>query len=216
MDQPSAALLAIDERYLVRDLHTLLSHYGESPPQAIAKELGYIHPHYRKFIEAAPFVALATCGPGGLDCTPRGDMPGFVHVVDEHTVMMPDRRGNNRVDSLRNLVVDPRLALLFLIPGVGEAMRINGRGVISVDPGLLERFSVDDKPPRSVLIVTVDAIYYQCTKALLRSKLWDPATQIPRSRLPSTGTMLAAISKGAIDGTAYDQELPARARAQMY
>ena len=205
-----------DSRHLIQDLDTLLACYGEPVGAAVAKELPYIHPHYRRFIEAAPFVSVATSGPGGLDNSPRGDAPGFVRVVDERTLMLPDRRGNNRLDTLRNVLADPRIALLFLIPGVGETLRVNGRAVISVDPALLDAFAVDGKPPRSVLVVTVDSVYYQCSKALVRSKLWDPATRIERSALPSTGTMIGDISRGSIDAATYDRELPARVQAQLY
>ncbi len=206
----------VDTRHLIGDLDTLLACYGEPVGAAVAKELPYIHPHYRRFIEAAPFVSVATSGPGGLDNSPRGDAPGFVRVVDDRTLMLPDRRGNNRLDTLRNLLADPRIALLFLIPGVGETLRVNGRAVISVDPTLLDTFTVDGKPPRSVLVVAVDTVYYQCSKALVRSKLWDPAARIERSALPSTGTMIGDISRGSIDAAAYDRELPARIQAQLY
>ncbi|MCA3069548.1 MAG: pyridoxamine 5'-phosphate oxidase family protein [Rhodocyclaceae bacterium] len=205
-----------DTPHLIRDLDTLLACYGEPVGAAVAKELPYIHPHYRRFIEAAPFVSVATSGPGGLDNSPRGDAPGFVRVVDDRTLMLPDRRGNNRLDTLRNLLADPRIALLFLIPGVGETLRVNGRAVISVDPALLDTFAVDGKVPRSVLVVAVDTVYYQCSKALVRSKLWDPAARIERSALPSTGTMIGDISRGTIDAAAYDRELPARIQAQLY
>ncbi len=205
-----------DAPHLIRDLDTLLACYGEPVGAAVAKELPYIHPHYRRFIEAAPFVSVATSGPGGLDNSPRGDAPGFVRMVDDRTLMLPDRRGNNRLDTLRNLLADPRIALLFLIPGVGETLRVNGRAVISVDPALLDMFAVDGKAPRSVLVVTVDTVYYQCSKALVRSKLWDPATRIERSALPSTGTMIGDISRGTIDAAVYDRELPARIQAQLY
>ncbi len=205
-----------DAPHLIRDLDTLLACYGEPVGAAVAKELPYIHPHYRRFIEAAPFVSVATSGPGGLDNSPRGDAPGFVRMVDDRTLMLPDRRGNNRLDTLRNLLADPRIALLFLIPGVGETLRVNGRAVISVDPALLDMFAVDGKAPRSVLVVTVDTVYYQCSKALVRSKLWDPATRIERSALPSTGTMIGDISRGTIDAAVYDRELPTRIQAQLY
>jgi len=202
--------------YLIRDHETLRALYGEPVGASVAKELSYIHPYYRQFIEAAPFVSIATCGPGGLDNSPRGDAPGFVRVVDEHTLLLPDRRGNNRIDSLGNLVSDPRIGLLFLIPGIGESMRVNGTAAISIDPALLAAFEVDGKPPRSVLVVSVESVYYQCSKALVRSKLWDPGSRIERTALPSTGTMIGAISGGAIDSAAYDRELPARVRAQLY
>ncbi len=205
-----------DDIHRVRDLNALVSLYGEPVGAAVAKELPYVHPHYRRFIEAAPFVSIATSGPGGLDNSPRGDAPGFVRVVDERTLMLPDRRGNNRLDSLRNLIADPRIALLFLVPGVGETLRVNGRAVISVDPALLDAFAVDGRPPRSVLVVSVERVYYQCSKALVRSKLWDPASRIERTALPSTGTMIGDISGGAIDAATYDRELPARVIAQLY
>ena len=126
--------------------------YGEPVPRSITKEIDYISDHYRAFIEKAPFVVMATVGPEGLDCTPRGDPPGFVRVVDDKTVMLPDRRGNNRIDSLRNLVRDPRVSLLFLIPGVGETLRINGRAAIVTEPGLCESFALQRKVPRSVIV----------------------------------------------------------------
>jgi uncharacterized protein len=190
--------------------------YTPVNPNSLMKEVDYVHPHYRAMIEAAPFVAIASVGPEGLDCTPRGDHSGFVRVADDKTLMVPDRRGNNRIDTMRNIVRDPRVALLFLIPGVGETLRVNGRAKISIDPALLESFAVDGKLPRSVLVVTVDRIYFQCSKALVRSKLWDPTRQIPRSALPSTGTIIATLSKGAVDGEAYDRELPIRIPQQLY
>ena len=200
----------------ITTLEALEARYGQPMGASLAKELDYISAHYRQMIEASPFVALATAGPEGLDCSPRGDKPGFVRVRDDKTLLIPDRRGNNRTDSLKNIVRDPRIALLFLIPGVGETLRVNGRAVISVEPALLDSFAIDGKAPRSVLVVTVERIYFQCTKALVRSRLWDPATQIPRSALPSTGTMVQALSKGAIDGETYDRELPLRVPQQLW
>jgi len=157
---------------LITSLEALEAIYGESPEAALKKEIDHISDLYRTFIEAAPFVVVATVGPEGIDCSPRGDPAGFVRVVDGKTVMIPDRRGNNRVDSLRNVVRDPRISLLFLIPGVGETIRINGTAQISVDPELCASFAMHGKNPSSVLIVTVGSIYYQCPKALVRSKLW--------------------------------------------
>ena len=125
--------------------------YSDAPyGPAVFKETDRISSQYRKLIEAAPFCVIATCGPEGLDCSPRGDPPGFVHVLDEHTLLVPDRRGNNRIDSLRNLVRDPRISLLFLIPGVGETMRINGRAKISTDPKLTDSFAINGKVPKCV------------------------------------------------------------------
>jgi PPOX class probable FMN-dependent enzyme len=199
----------------VTSLEQLEKIYGHPSGAALLKEIDYISPHYRAFVEAAPFVVLASVGPDGLDATPRGDPAGFVRVHDEKTVMLPDRRGNNRIDTLRNLLHNPHIALLFLIPGVGETLRINGRAEISVEPALLESFAMEGKLPRSVLVVSVDRVFFQCPKALVRSKLWDPATQIPRSALPSTGTIVAALAKG-FDAEAYDREYPERLKQTIY
>lgn len=190
--------------------------YGEPVARSLVKELDHISDHYRAFIEKAPFVVVASVGPEGLDCSPRGDPPGFVRVVDEKTVMIPDRRGNKRIDTLRNLVRDPRISLLFLIPGVGETLRINGRAEILVDPELCAAFAMNGKPPRSILAVTVERIYFQCQKALARSRLWDPEVQIPRSDLPSTGTILQALSETGFDGKAYDAGYPEHMKKTIY
>jgi uncharacterized protein len=194
----------------VTTLEALAALYGEPYGPAIIKEIYHINPPYRKFIEAAPFFALATCGPEGLDCSPRGDAPGFVRVADENTLLIPDRRGNNRIDSLRNIVSDPRVALLFLIPGVGETIRVIGRASISTDPALKQSFIVDDKTPRTVIVVAVERVFYQCTKAIVRSKLWDPAGHVDRKSLPSAGTILATISGGKIGGPEHDRAQPQR------
>jgi PPOX class probable FMN-dependent enzyme len=190
--------------------------YAKPMETSLLKELDHIGPHYRALIESSPFVAMATSGPEGLDCSPRGDAPGFVRIADEKTLMIPDRRGNNRIDSLRNIVRDPRVALLFLIPGVSETMRVNGRAVLSTDPELLESFKVDGKAPRCVIVVTVERAYFQCAKAIVRSKLWDPAMHVPRGKLATTGAMVAALTKGKVDAETYDREAPARIKAQLY
>lgn len=200
----------------VTSIEALEALYGLPTGASVAKEVDYIHPHYRAFIEAAPFCIVATAGPEGLDCTPRGDPAGFVVVEDAHTLLLPDRRGNNRVDTLRNLVIDPRIALLFLIPGVGETLRVNGRAAISTDPGLLDRFAVEGKPPRTVLRISAERVYFHCPKALLRSQLWDASRHLPRSALPSVGTIMKAITEGALGGEAYDAAYPQRIRETMY
>ena len=181
---------------------------------SLQKEVAYVHPTYRALIEASPFVVLATSGPGGLDASPRGDAPGFVVVEDEHTLLLPDRRGNNRIDSLRNILADPRVALLFLIPGSAETLRVNGRATIVTDPALLERFAVDGKRPKCVLAVAVETVYFQCGRAILRSRLWD--AQPAHGALPSAGQILAALSGDAIDGAAYHRERPQRLRPTLY
>ncbi len=191
--------------------------YGAPAARSLVKELDCISDHYRVFIEKSPFVILATVGPEGLDCSPRGDPPGFVRVADNKTVLMPDRRGNNRADSLHNIVRDPRVSLLFLIPGVGETLRINGRAAISIEPSLCESFAINGKAPRSVLVVTVDRIYFQCQKALARSRLWDAGAHVPRSELPTAGQIMEALSpEGEFDGAAYDAAYPDHMRKTIY
>jgi PPOX class probable FMN-dependent enzyme len=183
---------------------------------ALIKEVDRITPQYRKLIEAAPFAVLATCGPEGLDCSPRGDPPGFVRVLDERTLLIPDRRGNNRIDSLRNLVRDPRVALLFLIPGVGETMRVNGRAKICTDPRLTESFTMNGKAPKCVLVVTVETAYFQCTKAIIRSKLWDPASKVDRETLPTPGSIIAELTGGKMGGPEHDRQAPDRIKETIY
>jgi PPOX class probable FMN-dependent enzyme len=203
------------DRHLVTTVEQLAALYGEPGDASTSKEVAYVHPHYRALIEASPFAVLATSGPHGLDASPRGDPPGFVAVEDEKTLLMPDRRGNNRIDSLRNIVADPRVALLFLIPGIGETLRVNGHARISVDPALLDRFRVDDKPPRSVIVVEVHTVFFQCARAIQRSRLWQPLPPAGRT-LPTPGAILSALTQSRIDGEQYDRELPARQRATLY
>lgn len=201
--------------HLVTSEAELEAIYGKPMGAAVVKEIGHISEHYRRFIEVSPFVVLATAGPEGLDCTPRGDPAGFVRVVDERTVMLPDRRGNNRIDTLRNIVRDPRIALLFLIPGVGRTLRINGRAAISVDPELCASFTMEGKVPRSVIVVTAESVYTQCPKALVRSRLWDASLHLPESALPSSGTIMKALQAG-FDGDSYDRDYPQRLKETIY
>jgi len=203
-------------QHLVTSEAELEALYGKPAGPAVIKEIPYISEHYRRFIEVSPFVVLATSGPEGLDCTPRGDPAGFVRVVDKNTVMLPDRRGNNRIDTLRNIVRDPRIALLFLIPGIGRSLRINGRAAISVDPELCASFTMEGKAPRSVIVVTVDRIYFQCAKAIVRSKLWDASRHVDRKSLPSAGTILADLTQGKMGGPEHDRAAPERLKATLY
>ena len=204
------------DAFRIRDTATLAALYGEPGETSLRKEVSHLHPVYRAIVEAAPFAVLATVGPGGLDASPRGDAPGFVAVEDEHTLLLPDRRGNNRTDSLRNVISNPSVALLFMVPGVNETLRINGRAHVSVDPALLARFAVDGKLPRSVLVVKIDTVYFQCSRALVRSRLWDAERQQPRASLLSAGAMLSALTHARIDGAAYDRELPERVKTTLY
>ena len=190
--------------------------YGEAHPASRKKEVPRLTPAYRQWIEAAPFFAMATSGPGGLDCTPRGDPVGeLIHIIDDKTVAFGDRRGNNRLDSLRNLLTDPRMALLFLVPGISETLRINGRAVISTDAALIARFAKDGKAPTTVIIVSIDSVYFQCAKALIRSQLWDPARRVERGRVPTAGQMVKAVD-AEFDAAGYDIAAPARLNETLY
>jgi len=208
--------MSVNAEHLVTTVEQLEALYGAPSRNALVKELDHVSDHYRAFIEAAPFVVVATAGPDGLDCTPRGDPPGFVRVVDRQTLLLPDRRGSNRVDSLRNIVVDSRIALLFLIPGVGETLRVNGRAAISVDPALCASFAIAGKAPRSVIVVTAERVYFQSPKALVRSRLWDSSRHVDRRSLPSSGQILAAIRPGEINADALDRAYPERIRETIY
>ena len=180
------------------------------------KEIAHLTAQYRALIEASPFVALATSGPEGLDCSPRGDAGAVVRIHDDRTLMLPDRRGNNRIDSLRNIVRDPRVALLFLIPGSGTTLRVNGRAHLRDDAELLESFVIEGKPPRSVIVVEIDSVYFQCARAVIRADLWNAAKHVDPARLPTPGAILAALSQERIGGEAYDKAWPERARQSMW
>jgi uncharacterized protein len=189
--------------------------YGAINPISLRKEVPRLTAAYRQMIDAAPFCAVATSGPGGLDCSPRGDGPGFVQILDDVTVVLPDRRGNNRLDTLRNLIADPKIALLFMIPGVNETLRINGHAKLSTDTALLTRFAVNDTLPKCVIVVTIDSVYFQCARALIRSRLWDPAARIDLSTVPTAGQMTKAAD-ASFDAIAYDAALPDRQKATLY
>lgn len=197
----------------VAELEAIYGFPGES---SLVKELDHLIPEYEALIAASPFVSLATAGPGGLDCSPRGDLPGFVRVKDDRTLLMPDRRGNNRADSLRNVLRDDRVGLLFMIPGSGTTLRVNGRAAISVDAKLRASFAVDGKPARSVLVIAIEAVYFQCARAIVRSELWNPERHVDPKRLPTPGDILERTSRRSIDGEAYDAEWPSRAKATMW
>jgi len=206
----------ISDAHRITTVEQLEALYGPPLGRALLKEIGHVSAHYRAFIEASPFVVVATSGPEGLDCSPRGDPPGFVRVLDEKTVALPDRPGNNRIDTLRNLVRDPRISLLFLIPGIGETLRINGAAHIVTEPELCAAFTMQGKPPKCVLMVSVKSVYFQCQKALIRSRLWSADAQIPRSSLPSTGEILQALSEGTFDGPEYDRTYPEHMQRTIY
>ena len=194
----------------VETLEALAALYGPVLPAALAKEMDHVAGPYRAFIEAAPFAVLASVGPAGVDVSPRGDPEGFVAVESPRTLLLPDRRGNNRLDALRNILADPRVSLLFMIPGVNETVRVAGRAEIRADAALRARFAIDGKLPATVLRIHVDKVYYQCAKALVRSRLWAPEALRERAALPSVGEMIAAASAAPIDAVATDAAYKSR------
>jgi PPOX class probable FMN-dependent enzyme len=177
---------------VVDDLPGLRAHYPAVLERALRKQLDHIDVHCRRFIELSPFFVLASAGPDGTaDASPRGGPPGFVLVQDEHTLLVPDWPGNNRLDSLTNLVSSPGAGLLFFVPGVDETLRVNGTVELSDDSELRGRFAVDGRgTPRTVLAVNVREAYLHCAKALMRSRLWDPEARVPRGALPTMGEMI--------------------------
>ena len=189
--------------------------YGQPTERAVRKEIDHLNEDYRAFVEASPFIVLSSVGAGGTDASPKGDAPGFVRILNERLLAIPDRPGNNRIDNLRNIVEDGRVSVLFIVPGVGETLRVNGTATISADPALLASFAVQDKLPRTVILVKLQSVYFHCSKALVRSKLWERA-QEARPALPSTGKMLQRLTGGAFDGDAYDRELPERLKTTLY
>jgi len=201
---------------IIKTIEQLESIYGFAGETSTVKVAKWVTPSYRVLIERSPFVALATSGPEGLDCSPRGDVAGFVRVHDEKTLMMPDRRGNNRVDSLRNIVRDGRVALLFFIPGSGSTLRVNGRAHLCDDPTLLLSFKMDGKAPRTVVVMTVEEIYFQCARAILRSDLWNPDKHVDPKALPTPGQILAEMSENRVGGEDYDRAWPQRARQSLW
>ena len=202
--------------HVVADLTRLATLYGQPSEAALVKESDHLTDSYLALLQASPFLVLATTGPRGLDASPRGDPAPALVVQDRRTLLLPDRRGNHRLDSLRNIVADPRVALLCLVPGTSETLRIRGRAHLSTDPALLQRLAMDGKPPATVVVLQIERVYFQCARALMRSGLWQPATWPDRSSLPSAGRMLSDATQGAFDGASYDAALPARQRGSLY
>ena len=203
--------------HVIDTVEELRSSYGEPSERAVRKSLDRLDRHCRRFIELSPFVVLATAGADGrVDCSPRGDPAGFVAVLDDRTVVLPDRLGNNRVDSLNNVLENPHVGLLFLIPGVDETLRLNGQATLTTEPARLEPLAVKGRAPRSGLVVEVEEVFLQCTKALVRARLWADESRVDRkAALPSFGQMLAD-HVGLPDGEAVDRELRARVRKTLY
>ena len=199
---------------VIASIDELEALYGEVSTPARAKVTRTITPYYAEWIDASPFCALASVGPEGLDCSPRGDAGPVVTIVDPTRLAMPDWRGNNRIDTLRNIVRDPRVSLMFLIPGSPTVMRVNGRAFITADDEAVAQYEMQKKRPRSVIFVDVDEVYFQCAKSVNRSRLWadghvDPAT------LPSVGAMLEAATT-EIEAAKYDAEAPQRLAETMW
>ncbi len=190
--------------------------YGEPSERSQQKVLDRLDRHCRRFIALSPFCVLSTAGADGrAEVSPRGDVPGFVAVADERTLLIPDRPGNNRTDSLRNVVAQPHVGLLFLVPGMNETLRVSGTAEIVTDADVLEPLSMKGRPPVSVLRVTVERAFLHCAKALIRARLWDPAAQVERSNLPTYGQMLADQIQGA-DAVSIDAALDEAARNRLY
>ncbi|MDP9123719.1 MAG: pyridoxamine 5'-phosphate oxidase family protein [Pseudomonadota bacterium] len=209
-------MTSISASHAIESIEQLEALFGPAGEASIRKEVPFLHPHYQAVIRASPFAVLATASPQGLDVSPRGDPPGFVEVRDEHTLLLPERRGNNRIDSLRNILADPRVALLFLVPGVGETLRVNGSARISVEPALLERFRMNGQLPKCVLVITVETALFQCARAIARSSLWRPVPADAKRPVPTPGQMLEAMTQASIDGATYDRNLPERQRTTLY
>ncbi|MGL3605235.1 pyridoxamine 5'-phosphate oxidase family protein [Rhizobium sp. G187] len=200
---------------IIRDVDQLKAYYGDVTEASTAKVTHSLTAPYRQMIEASPFVALATVGPEGLDCSPRGDAGSVVRIESDRELALPDWRGNNRIDSLINVVRDPRVALMFLIPGSASVMRVNGRAVVSVEPGLLASFVMDGRHPRSVILVSIDEVYFQCARAVMRAGLWNAEAHVAAASLPTPGEMLKA-AKADFDQETYDREWPVRASKTMW
>ena len=201
---------------VVTSLAELEALYGEPVPSSLTKEIDHLTPLHQAYVEASPFVVVATSGPDGMDCSPRGDPAGFVRVADERTLLLPDRRGNNRLDTLRNLIADPRIGLLFLVPGIGVTLRVNGVAQLTTDEALRQSFAIDGKLPATVIVVTTTSVYTQCPKALIRSRLRDRQQLRDPAELPTVGQINELITNGAFDGKAYDDAYPQRIRDTIY
>jgi PPOX class probable FMN-dependent enzyme len=209
----------LDPRHMVRDIAELAALFDPPRERSVRKQIDHLDDYCRAFIAVSPLLILGTQaeGPGGTaDASPRGDVPGFVKVVDDHTLLIPDRRGNNRLDSLRNIILNPAVGLLFLVPGVNEMFRVNGEARISRDPALLAQFAVQGKLPRVVLVVTVKEAYIHCSRALLRADLWNPARFVQPGTLPSFGTIMAAHTRGFVDARMLDEENKTRVPQTLY
>ncbi len=208
--------MKLNPEFIVRDEAELGGIYDPALERSLRKQIDHLDEYCRALIAASPFVVIGSQAGGVADTSPRGDMPGFVKVIDDHTLLIPDRRGNNRLDSLRNIVRDPAIGLLFLIPGITETFRVNGDAVISRDPALTGQFEVQGKTPRTVIVVKVKEAYIHCSRALVRADLWNPAKHADRRELPSFGTVMAKHTEGFVDAKVLDDENVTRVPATLY
>ena len=201
---------------MIDSIEALEAIYGQPHERAVRKQIDFLNEDYQAMVRLSPLLVVSSVGVDGLDNSPRGDTPGFVRIIDERTLALPDRPGNNRIDTLRNVLHDPRVSLLFIIPGIGETLRVNGTATISADPELLESFAVNGKPARTVLLVNVEAAFFHCAKAFVRSDAWNPESHVPRSALPSAGAFHKRLNDGQFDAETYDREAPARVQNSLY
>ena len=203
------------DAYTVTSLDDLAKIYAKPLPRVAVKETDYITEIGRAFIAASPFLVLATSNGTTLDCSPKGDAPGFVQLLNDRTLLIPDRPGNNRIDGMKNLLANPKVGIIFMIPGSNNTYRVNGSAKISTDPELLKRFAVGGKPPRAVIVVAVEEAFNHCPKALVRAKLWDAAER--PSRAPSHGDFAAARDgKDASYAREYDEKYAERLKTELY
>ncbi|HYA16060.1 MAG TPA: pyridoxamine 5'-phosphate oxidase family protein [Bryobacteraceae bacterium] len=206
----------IDPAFLIHDESTLSELYGPALERSVRKQTDHLDDLCRAFIAASPLIVIGTQNGSLADTSPRGDAPGFVRVADDHTLIIPDRRGNNRLDTLRNIVHNPSVGIIFFVPGRNETFRVNGEAVVSRDPALLAQFAVQDKLPRTVLIVKVREAYIHCSRALVRADLWNPAKYAAPGTVPTFGAMLEAHTCGMVKADAVDAEAVTRVPATLY
>jgi PPOX class probable FMN-dependent enzyme len=206
----------IDPAFLIRDESTLSELYGPALERSVRKQMNHLDELCRAFIAASPLIVIGTQNGALADTSPRGDAPGFVKVVDDQTLIIPDRRGNNRLDTLRNIVNNPSIGIVFFVPGRAETFRVNGEAVVSRDPALVAQFAVEDKLPRTVLVVKVREAYIHCSRALVRSDLWNPAKYVAPGVVPTFGAMMEAHTCGMVKADAVDAEAVTRVPATLY
>jgi PPOX class probable FMN-dependent enzyme len=211
--------MELDPQFIVREAAELRSLYNQPQERSVRKQMDHLDEMSRAFIAASPFLVISTQGPGAdemADTSPRGDVPGFVQVADDRTLLIPDRRGNNRLDTLQNIVANPKVGLLFVVPGIPQTFRVNGLAEISHDPELTGRFIVQGKTPNTVVVVHVREAYVHCSRALVRANLWDPAKFAAADAVPSFGTMMACHTQGFVDAQALDEENKVRVPQTLY